>query len=54
MDRIRHKGIEEFKTRVHNTVYKGLTIGEWNNLLSRGSKDNVAKALETHVGIKKG
>ncbi len=52
MDRIRHDGIEEFKTRVHSTVYKGLTVGEWNKLLSRGSEKDVATALETHLGIK--
>ncbi len=52
MDRIRHDGIEEFKTRVHSTVYKGLTVGEWNKLLSRGSEKDVATALKTHLGIK--
>jgi hypothetical protein len=52
MDRICHEGIEEFKTRVHNTVYKGLTIGKWNRLLSRGSEADVALALETHLAIK--
>lgn len=52
MDRIRHEGIQEFKDRVHETVYKGLTIGEWNKLLSRGSEKDVAAALETHLGIK--
>lgn len=52
MDRIRHAGIEEFKTRVHSTVYKGLTVGEWNKLLSRGSEEDIAAALEKHLGIK--
>lgn len=52
MDRICHEGIEEFKTRVHGTVYKGLTIGEWNKLLSRGSENDIATALEMHLGIK--
>ena len=52
MDRIRHEGIEAFKTRVHETLYKGLTVGEWNRLLSRGSQEDVAAALELHLGIK--
>lgn len=52
MDRIRHSGIEEFKTRVHSTVYKGLTVGEWNRLLSRGSEEDIAIALKKHLGIK--
>lgn len=51
MDRIRHEDIEAFKTRVHQTVYKGLTVGEWNALLSRGSDEAVAAALENHLGI---
>lgn len=52
MDRIRHADIEEFKARVHATVYKGLTVGEWNKLLSRGSEDAIAAALEKYLGIK--
>ncbi len=51
MDRIRHAGIEAFKTRVHETVYKGLAVGEWNRLLSQGSEEDVATALERHLGI---
>lgn len=52
MDRIRHADIEEFKTRVHATVYQGLTVGEWNKLLSRGSEEAIAAALEKHLRIK--
>jgi len=52
MDRICHKGIEQFKTRVHNTVYKGLTVGEWNKLLSRGSDIDISTALKEHLNIK--
>lgn len=51
MDRIRHDGIEAFKTRVHGTLYKGLTVGEWNRLLSRGSEEDIANAFVTHLGI---
>lgn len=52
MDRICHEDIEQFKIRVHNTEYKGMTIGKWNRLLSRGSEKDIATALETHLGIK--
>lgn len=52
MDRIKHEEIESFKKRVHATMYKGLTVGEWNRLLSRGSETEVAAALEEHLGIK--
>lgn len=52
MDRIRHEGIEEFKTRVHDTIYNGMTIGEWNRLLSCGSDTDIAAALEKYLHIK--
>lgn len=52
MDRIRHDGIEQFKAKVHSAIYKGLTVGEWNKLLFRGSEGDIAAALEIHLGIK--
>lgn len=52
MDRIKHTGVEEFKTRVHNTVFQGKTVGEWNKLLSRGSEQDIAVALEENLNIK--
>lgn len=52
MDRIRHKEIEAFKTRVHNTIYQGMTVGEWNRLLSCGNDKDIAAALEKHLHIK--
>lgn len=52
MDRICHKDIESFKTRVHNTSYNGLTVGEWNKLLSKGSEKEVAMALKKYLKIK--
>lgn len=52
MDRIRHEGIGQFKIRVHNTVYNGMLIGEWNRLLSCGSDEDIASALEKHLYIK--
>jgi len=54
MDRIRHDGIEQFKTQVYSTVYKGLTVGEWNKLLSRGSEEDITAAFKKHLGIKAG
>ena len=52
MDRIGNEAIEKFKTRVYNTQYKGMTIGQWNKLLSRGSDKKIATILEEHLGIK--
>ena len=45
MDRIEHPGIEEFKTRVLNTVYKGRTIKAWSQLLSSDNEAKLAAAL---------
>ena len=52
MDRIRHEGIQEFKSRVHGTVYKGLSIGEWNTLISKGKEEDIQIAFEKHLDIK--
>lgn len=52
MDRIRHEGIQEFKSRVYETVYKGLTIGEWNTLISKGNEEDIQSAFEKHLNIK--
>ena len=53
MDRIEHTGIEDFKQRVYNTLYHGLTIGQWNRLLSKGKPHEVSAALEKHIGIRR-
>ena len=42
IDRINHRGIEEFKTRVHGTQIRHMSISQWSNMLS--SKDD--KMLE--------
>ncbi|GHU53767.1 hypothetical protein FACS1894132_06880 [Clostridia bacterium] len=39
MDRIEHTSLEEFKTSVVNTVYRGHKIRQWSRILSR--QDNV-------------
>jgi hypothetical protein len=52
MDRIVHADIETFKIRVHETMFHGQTIGEWNRLLSKGSDEAIKKALRKHFDIK--
>lgn len=52
MDRIAHNEIEQFKTKVLSTEFNGLTIGEWNRVLYRGSKIEIKSALKNHLGIK--
>ena len=45
MDRIAHPGIEEFKNRVHDSLFHGKTIGDWNRLLSSGNDEKIKVAL---------
>lgn len=45
IDRIQHPGIELFKTRVLNTVFKGKTIKEWTRILTRADEETVIKEL---------
>lgn len=54
MDRIVHGEIEEFKRRTYETKMHGRTIGEWNQLLSRGGEEGVALALADAFGIREG
>lgn len=51
MDRIVHPQIEEFKRRVHNTIFHGKTIGAWNKLLSKGNESEILIALADTFGI---
>lgn len=51
MDRIVHEDIESFKSRVYRTSYKGMTILEWNRLLSRGSESDIETAIAEHLDI---
>jgi hypothetical protein len=53
MDRIQHEAIGDFKTRVHNTYYNGMNIGEWNRLIARGAYADIEDALERHLDIKR-
>ncbi|HAG81134.1 MAG TPA: hypothetical protein DCL61_08145 [Cyanobacteria bacterium UBA12227] len=52
MDRILHPGIEEFKKRVYNTDVSGMTVAQWNRLLSSRREDNIKKSLQDYLGIK--
>lgn len=52
MDRIVHKGIEDFKRRVTGTTIHGLNIGQWNRLLSVGSDIAIRQALADRFDIK--
>jgi hypothetical protein len=52
IDRIVHSGIEDFKRRVYGTTIHGLTIAQWNRLLSKGSDAAIRKALEDRFAIK--
>jgi hypothetical protein len=52
MDRIVHPGIEKFKKRVHNIEVSGMTVGEWNKLLSSRREDSIKKSLQEHLEIR--
>jgi hypothetical protein len=52
MDRIVHPGIEEFKKRVYNVEVSGMTVGEWNRLLSSRREDSIRRSLQEHLEIR--
>lgn len=52
MDRIAHAEIEAFKNRVHRTRFHGMTIGEWNRLLSSGEDAVIKHELESRFDIR--
>jgi hypothetical protein len=52
MDRIGHDGIEAFADKIYRTDYHGLSIGAWNNLLSKGSDVEVRSVLAKKFDIK--
>lgn len=51
MDRIGHVDIDAFAQRVYALPYQGLTVGEWNKLLSKGSEADVKQALAQKLGL---
>lgn len=52
MDRIAHPGIEEFKKRIYNVPVSGMTVGQWNKLLSSRREDSIKKSLQEHLEIR--
>jgi hypothetical protein len=52
IDRIVHSDIEVFKRRVYGTTIHGLTVAQWNRLLSKGTDAAIRKALEDRFAIK--
>lgn len=51
MDRIVHTEIEEFKSRVYRKQMHGMTVQEWNRLLSKGADAAIRQALEERLGV---
>lgn len=51
MDRIVHSEIEEFKLRVLNTQYAGLTIYQWSKILYGKNDARIRDALERYLDI---
>jgi hypothetical protein len=51
MDRIVHSGIEDFKRRVFSASIHGLTISQWNRLLSSGSDEAIRRTLAERFNI---
>lgn len=47
IDRIEHRDIEKFKTRVENSLFNGKTIKEWSRILS--SPDNAVLVQELQL-----
>jgi hypothetical protein len=52
MNRIVHPGIEQFKQRVFNIEVSGMTIGQWNKLLSSRGEERIKQALQNYLEIK--
>jgi hypothetical protein len=52
MDRIVHSGIEDFKSRVYGTTMHGLTILQWNRLISSGTDEAIRQTLAERLGIR--
>ncbi|MEH2092881.1 hypothetical protein [Nostoc sp.] len=52
MDRIEHPGIAKFKQRVYNIEVSGITVGQWNRLLSSRREDSIKKYLQDYLEIR--
>lgn len=51
IDRIVHPGIEKFKKRVYNVEVSGMTVGQWNRILSSRQEDTITKSLQEYLEI---
>ena len=51
LDRIRHQGIEEFKTVILNKVYCGLPIRAWARIFASEDDAAIKHALKTYLAI---
>lgn len=51
IDRIVHKEVEEFKTRVLNTAFSGMTVGEWIRLLSSRDENKIKESMKNYLSI---
>ena len=52
MDRIVHPGLEEFKTRVLESTFEGMTAKAWDRLFRSGDDEHIKDVLEKRLGIK--
>ncbi len=52
IDRIVHPEIERFKSQVYGMPFNGLTIGEWNRVLSSKQDAVIERALARYLDIK--
>ena len=51
LDRIMHADIEDFKSRIYDLRVHGMTVREWNKLLSSQNDFAIKASLKEHLGI---
>lgn len=52
IDRIEHRDIERFKSRVENSLFNGKTIKEWSRILSSSNDEILIRELQCLLGNK--
>lgn len=52
IDRIEHAGIEAFKSDILETDFHGMKISDWYRVFSKGTDDDIKRALVDHLGIR--
>ena len=52
IDRIEHREIEKFKTRVENSLFNGKTIKEWSRILTSSDDETLISELQLLLGNK--